>query len=282
MSQNANTLSSTAKDRPAGSAEGTVSYAVTGSTAVVTLDRPTAHNALSVRMIRELAEAFDAAQRDTDIRAIVLTGAGNRAFSAGGDLAELIPRLTAGELDILTPDPSKRFFSDVFTPIIAAVNGICLAGGLEILLGTDIRVASERSIFGLPEVRWGLIPGGGSHVRLPQQVPWAVAMQLLLTGDHIDAREAHRVGLINEVVPAEQVHSRALEIADLIARNSPGAVRTAKEIAVRARGNDAKFALEYALNERVLRAPDATEGPRAFVEKRTPRYSHPPKPLENN
>ncbi|QGP89794.1 enoyl-CoA hydratase/isomerase family protein [Gordonia sp. 135] len=259
----------------ASTADGTVSYSVEDSTAVVTLDRPAAHNALTVRMVRELAEAFDAARNNDQVRAIVLTGAGTRAFSAGGDLGELIPRLTAGELDILAPDPSKRFFSDVFTPIIAAVNGICLAGGLEMLLGTDIRVASERSIFGLPEVKWGLVPGGGTHVRLPQQVPWAAAMHLLLTGDHISAHEAHRIGLINEVVPDDQVRTRAMEFAEIISRNGPVAVRTAKEIAVRALGNEPKFALELALNERVLRSEDATEGPRAFIEKRTPRYSQP-------
>lgn len=256
------------------SGEGAVTYSVKNSIALVTLDRPAAHNALTVRMLRDLAESFDAARTDKGVRAIVLTGAGDRAFSAGGDLDELIPRLTAGELDILIPDPSKRFFSDVFTPVIAAVNGLCLAGGLEMLLGTDIRVASEHAVFGLPEVRWGLIPGGGTHVRLPQQVPWAVAMKLLLTGDHIDAHEAARVGLINEVVAGEAVLDRALEIAFTVAQNAPVAVRTAKEIAVRALGNEPRFALELGLNERVLNTADAVEGPRAFVEKRTPHYQN--------
>ncbi|MEY1673171.1 enoyl-CoA hydratase/isomerase family protein [Gordonia sp. ABKF26] len=271
MSQNAN--ASTGASQESTGDDGTVRYAVIGATATITLDRPAAHNALSVRMIRELVEAFDAANSDDDVRAIVLSGAGDRAFSAGGDLAQLIPRLTAGELDILVPDPSKRFFSDVFTPVIAAVNGICLAGGLEILLGTDLRVASDESIFGVPEVRWGLVPGGGTHVRLPQQVPWAAAMKLLLTGEHIDAHEARRIGLITEVVPRDQVQTRAMEFAEMIGRNAPLAVRTAKEIAVRALGNEPKFALELALNERVLRSDDAVEGPRAFTEKRTPRYS---------
>ena len=273
MSQNTHAGPKPSEDDPATGTEGTVTYTVEGSTAVVTLNRPAAHNSLTVRMVHELAAVFDAAKTDATVRAIVLTGAGDRAFSAGGDLGELIPRLTAGELGILAPDPSKRFFSDVFTPIIAAVNGICLAGGLEMLLGTDIRVASDRSIFGLPEVKWGLVPGGGTHVRLPQQVPWAAAMHLLLTGDHIGAHEAQRIGLINEVVPSDQVHTRAMELAEIIGRNGPVAVRTAKEIAVRALGNEPKFALELALNERVLRSEDATEGPRAFVEKRTPRYS---------
>ncbi|WP_258307168.1 enoyl-CoA hydratase/isomerase family protein [Gordonia paraffinivorans] len=246
---------------------------MTDAVALITLDRPSAHNALTVSMLQQLAAAFDDARRNDHVRAIVITGAGDRAFSAGGDLGELIPRLSAGELEILIPDPAKRFFSDVFIPVIAAVNGLCLAGGLEMLLGTDIRIASERAIFGLPEVRWGLIPGGGTHIRLPQQVPWAIAMQLLLTGDHIDATQALRVGLINEVVPPESVLERALDVARGVTRNAPLAVRTAKEIAVRALGNEPRFALENSLNERVLRSADAVEGPRAFIEKRTPSYA---------
>ncbi|WP_063001564.1 enoyl-CoA hydratase/isomerase family protein [Nocardia mikamii] len=257
---------------PAAVADGDIGYSVAGPVALITLDRPSAHNALTVRMIRRLAEAIEAARSDEDVRAIVLTGAGGKAFSAGGDLGELIPRLTKGELDIMIPDPSKRFFSDLFTPVVAAVNGLCVAGGLEILLGTDIRVAAEHAVFGLPEVRWGLVPGGGSHIRLPQQIPWAIAMQLLLTGDHIDAGRAAQCGLVNEVVPGDVVLKRAMEIAHGIARNAPIAVRTAKEIAVRAWGNESRFPLELALNERVLRTEDAVEGPRAFTAKRSPLY----------
>ncbi|SDG19159.1 enoyl-CoA hydratase/isomerase family protein [Klenkia brasiliensis] len=251
---------------------GRVTYDVDGSVAVITLDRPAAHNALTVSMIGELFDAADAARADDGVLAVVLSGAGGRAFCAGGDLAELIPRLSAGELGILVPDPTKRFFSDLFTPVIAAVDGICVAGGLEILLGTDLRVASENAVFGLPEVRWGLVPGGGSHVRLPQQVPWAMAMQLLLTGDHIDARRAYEVGLVNEVVPSPQVLPRAMELARGIARNGPLAVRSAKEIAVRALANENAFTLEDAVNRRVIASPDATEGPLAFTERRAPRF----------
>jgi enoyl-CoA hydratase len=251
---------------------GDVGYRVEGAVAVITLDRPEVHNALTVHMRRRLAEASDAARRDQAVRSVVLTGAGDRAFCAGGDLGELIPRLTGGELEILIPDPTKRFLSDLFTAVVAAVNGICLAGGLELLLGTDLRVASEQAIFGLPEVRWGIVPGGGSHVRLPQQVPWPIAMQLLLTGQPVDAHRAHQVGLVNEVLAAERVFDRAHRLASGIAANAPVAVRTAKEIAVRALGNEPRFVLEHALNERVLRTEDAREGPRAFTERRTPEY----------
>ena len=251
---------------------GEVTYAVDDSVAVLTLDRPEAHNALTVHMVRRFAEASAAAQADDEVRAMVVTGAGEKAFCAGGDLGELIPRLTAGELEILTPDPTKRFLSDVDKPVVAAVNGICVAGGLELLLGTDLRIAADTALFGLPEVRWGLVPGGGSHVRLPQQVPWAFAMQLLLTGDHVPARRAYEVGLVNEVLPRADVLDRALDLARGIARNGPLAVRAAKDIAVRALANEPRFALEYALNARVVASEDAREGPRAFVEKREPKY----------
>ncbi|CAB4852312.1 unannotated protein [freshwater metagenome] len=245
-----------------------------GPVATLTLDRESAHNALTVHMIRSLAEHIETLRADTEVRAIVLTGAGSRSFCAGGDLGELIPRLTAGELEILVPDPSKRFFSDVFVPIIAAVNGICVAGGLELLLGTDLRIASSRASFGLPEVKVGMIPGGGSHVRLPQQVGWPAAMHLLLTGESIDALRALQIGLVGEVVEPDRVLPRAQELARLIAANAPIAVRTAKEIAVRALGNEPRFAREAALNERVLRTQDAQEGPLAFTEKRPPRFQN--------
>ncbi|MFI5426685.1 enoyl-CoA hydratase/isomerase family protein [Aeromicrobium sp. UC242_57] len=252
---------------------GSVSLERRGPIALVTLDRPQAHNALTVDMLRQLAEAVDTADQDDDVRCLVLTGAGDRAFSAGGDLGGLIPRLTAGELDVLIPDPAKRFFSDVYTPIVAAVNGICLAGGLEILLGTDIRVASETATFGLPEVRWGIVPGAGSHVRITQQVPWTAAMQLLLTGEAVDAARAFGMGLVGEVVPTDEVLPRAMAIAETISRNAPIAVRTAKEIAVRAWDNPPVRARER-LNARVLATRDAREGPAAFMAKRTPRYEN--------
>jgi enoyl-CoA hydratase len=255
------------------STQGGIGYTVDDAVAVVTLDRPEAHNALTVTMLRQLAEAFDTAQRDDAVRAVVVTGAGERAFCAGGDLGELIPRLTAGELEILTPDPTKRFLSDVDKPVVAAVNGLCLAGGLELMLGTDLRIAADSAIFGLPEVRWGIIPGGGAHVRLPQQVPWAFAMQLLLTGDHVGARRAYEVGLVNELAPGEQVLPRAMELARRLCRNGPLAVRSAKRIAVQALGNEPRFALEHAINQHVVASSDAREGPRAFTEKREPRYT---------
>lgn len=252
---------------------GQVGYQAEDAVATVTLDRPDALNALTIHMLRQFAEAIDAATSDTEVRAIVVTGSGDKAFCAGGDMAELIPRLTAGELGILVPDASKRYFSDVFKPIVAAVNGVCVGGGLEILLGTDLRVAAETAVFGVPEVRWGLIAGGGSHIRLPQQIPWAIAMQLLLTGDHISADRAYAVGLVNEIATGGTTLDRAKELAAAVGRNAPRAVQTAKEISVRGLANESAFHLEYALNMQVLTSDDATEGPRAFTEKRAPRFT---------
>jgi enoyl-CoA hydratase len=254
------------------SASGDVTVDVTENIATITIDRAAAHNALTVHMIRRFAACIESVRSDEEVRVVIITGAGDKAFSAGGDLGELIPRLTAGELDILIPDPSKRFFSDVYKPVIAAVNGLCLAGGLEILLGSDLRIAAQHVTFGLPEVHWGVIPGGGSHVRLPQQLAWPHAMHLLLTAETIDATEALRIGLINEVVPPDELMPRARQLARKIAGHAPIAVQTAKEIAVKALGNEPRFNLETALNERVLATRDALEGPRAFIEKRQPRY----------
>jgi enoyl-CoA hydratase/carnithine racemase len=247
-------------------------YEVRDRIALITFNRPEARNALSIETVALLAEASSAVKEDDQVLVAVITGAGTDAFCAGGDLGELLPALTDGHLEILVPEPTQRFFSNVYKPVIAAVNGHCLAGGFEILLGTDLRVASETATFGLPEVRWGLVPGAGTHVRLPAQAPWAIAMQLMLTGESIDARRAYEVGLVNELRPQAEALPRAIELAERIARNAPLAVQTAKEIAQRALGHERGFALEWALQHRVLMSQDAQEGPRAFVAGRRPQF----------
>lgn len=249
-----------------------VLYESADGIATITLNRPAKLNSLVPEAFELLSRYSGEAQGDDDVHAVIVTGAGDRAFSVGGDLAELIPRATAGE-NLVVTDPVKRFFSDVFKPVIAAVNGACVAGGLEIMLGTDLRIASRTATFGLAEVRVGVVPAAGSHIRLPRQIPWAIAMQMLLTGESIDARRAFEVGLINEVVPADDVHARARQLAKSIAKCGPVAVRTAKEIAVRAMALEPGFALEHALAERVFRSDDAREGPLAFTEKRSPDFT---------
>jgi len=249
----------------------TLQYEKRGRIAIVTINRPEAHNAFTVEMLRAFDAAFADFETDPDLWVAILTGAGDKAFCAGMDLREAIPLVTAGE-ELGYTDPTKRPLSDVFKPIIAAVNGYCIAGGLEFLQGTDLRIAAEHATFALGEVRWGIIPTGGSHIRLPRQIPWAVAMELLLTGRPIDARRAYEIGLVNQVVPRQQLMPAALQLAEVICQNGPLAVRTAKEIAVRALGLEPGFVLEKALGARVMRSEDAREGPRAFAEKRPPRF----------
>jgi len=240
--------------------------------AIVTIDRPDAMNALTKDMLSGIDEAFAEFNADDDLWVAILTASGDRAFCSGMDLKEAVPLLTAGD-EMGYEDHTKRQFSDVFKPIIAAVNGHCIAGGMEMLAGTDLRVAAEHATFGLGEVRWGLIPAGGSHVRFPVQIPWAAAMELLLMGDPIDAQRAYEFGLLNRVVPAAELMPTALHMAARICKNGPLAVRTSKQIAVRALGLEAGFVLEKALGAKVFASEDAKEGPRAFAEKRKPEFT---------
>jgi enoyl-CoA hydratase len=239
--------------------------------AIMTINRPEAMNAFTADMLRGMDAAFADFNQDPNLWVAILTAAGDKAFSSGMDLKEAIPMLQSGD-EMGYEDHTKRPFSDVFKPIIAAVNGFCIAGGMEFMQGTDIRIASEKATFGLGEVRWGIIPLGGSHIRLPRQIPWAVAMEMLLTGKAISAQRAYDIGLVNEVVPRDQLIPTALKWAETICKNGPLAVRTAKEIAVRALRLEEGFVLEKALGTRVLTSEDAKEGPRAFAEKRKPQF----------
>ena len=249
----------------------TFNYEKRGRIAIMTVNRPRAMNAFTGEMLAAMDASFADFQQDDELWVAILTGAGDKAFCAGMDLAEAIPRLNSGE-QLGYEDHTKRPFSDVFKPIIAAINGFCIAGGMEFMQGTDIRIAAEHATFGLGEVRFGLVPTGGTHVRLPRQIPWAVAMELLLTGENIDARRACEVGLINRVVPREKLMEEALRIAEKICENSPLAVRTAKEIVVRQASLEQGFVLEKAIGARVFGSYDATEGPKAFMEKRKPEF----------
>ncbi|MFP6626260.1 MAG: enoyl-CoA hydratase-related protein [Deltaproteobacteria bacterium] len=240
-------------------------------TAIFTINRPEARNAFTAEMLAAMGAGFEEFSADDDLWVAILTASGDKAFSSGMDLKEAIPLLQAGD-ELGYEDHTKRPFSDVFKPIIAAVNGDCIAGDLEFMQGTDLRIAVEHATFGLGEVRWGLIPTGGSHVRLPRQIPWAVAMELLLTGRPISAQRAYEVGLINKVVAADRLMEEALALAETICKNGPLAVRTAKEIAVRSLGLESSFVLEKAIGARVMSSEDAREGPLAFAEKRPPKF----------
>jgi enoyl-CoA hydratase len=239
---------------------------------VVTINRPEQMNSLSVEMLTGIEDAMMEVEDDPDLWVGILTASGDKAFSSGLDLKEAAPLLTAGS-ELGFADHTKRQFSDVYKPIICAVNGFCIAGGLEMLLGTDIRTAAEHATFGLGEVKMGLVPLGGTHIRMPRQIGWAMSMELLLTGKSIDAKRAYEVGLINEVIPFEELMPAAMKCAERMCRNGPLAMRTAKEIAVRALELESGFVLEKAIGQKVLNSEDAKEGPRAFAEKRRPVYT---------
>lgn len=253
----------------------TLRYEVKDHVAVLTLNRPERYNSVTPEMRTGIRAAFAEAEADDEVWVIVFRAEGEKAFCAGADMGSTVKDLTAtpeSQLREVVPDPTKRHFSDVFKPIIAAVNGICTAGGLEMLQGTDIRIASANARFGLGEVRWGIVPLGGSHVRLPRQIPWAVAMEILLTGDMIDAERAREVGLVNRVVPLADLHDTTMALANRLCENGPLALRTAKESVVRSMQLDAAFANDFYLASRVFYSEDAKEGPKAFKEKRKPEY----------
>ena len=240
--------------------------------AIITIDRPEAMNSLTAAMLIGIEDAMKSFDEDPELWVAILTASGDKAFSSGLDLKEAAPMLTGGD-QLGFADWTKRQFSDVYKPIVCAVNGFCIAGGMEMMLGTDLRIAAEHATFGLGEVRWGLVPLGGTHIRLPRQIPWAIAMQLLLTGQNVDAKRAYEVGLVNAVVPKEQLLPTALDWAKKLCRNGPLAMRTAKEIAVRSLGLEQGFVLEKALGQKVLASDDAKEGPLAFAEKRPARFT---------
>lgn len=249
-----------------------------GHKLVVTLNRPESRNALSADMLQIMGEAWDRANADDDVRVVILTGAGGY-FCAGADLKAMTKsaptdRFESGEFDPAVIKPLLKGFR-VTKPVVAAVEGPAIAGGTEILQGTDIRVAGESARFGVSEPRWGLYPLGGSAVRLPRQLPYTVAAELLLTGRHVDAAEALRIGLIGHVVPDGNALAKAHELADLVAANGPLAVQAVLRT-IRAsdgRHEDDCWADDAAVGAAVFASADAKEGPRAFAEKRKPEFT---------
>ena len=237
---------------------------------IVTIDNQVRLNAMSRQMMTDLARLWDELERGT-CRCVVLTGAGERAFSAGADMSGDLSADADVARTVSHALMKHRPFSK---PIIAAVNGDCVGGGLELLLSTDIRVAAPHARFGLPEVRWSIYPFGGATVKLVQQIGYVHAMDLLLTGKLVDAAEAARLGLVNRVVPVEGLMAWALETAEAIAANSPTAVQAVKRqiSATAAEHALSREALEQELGDRVRASADFKEGVAAFREKRRPRY----------
>lgn len=248
-----------------------------GHTLVVTMNRPEARNALTGEMLAIMAQAWDRVDSDDEIRSCVLTGAGG-AFCAGADLKSMSRNSPAASFEKGTWDPSRMDGllkgRRLTKPLIAAVEGPAIAGGTEILQGTDIRIAGESARFGVSEARWGLFPLGGSAVRLPRQIPYTVAAEILLTGKHITAAEAKNIGLVGHVVPDGTALEAALEIAETIAGNGPLAVQAILRTMRDTEGmhEEEAFKLDAQYGMTVFASEDAKEGPRAFAEKRKPRF----------
>jgi enoyl-CoA hydratase len=248
-----------------------------GHTLVVTMNRPEKRNALSGDMLAIMSDAWDRVNEDDEIRVCILTGAGG-AFCAGADLSAMTETHPSERFEGGTFDPShiKSLLKGfrLTKPLIAAVEGPAIAGGTEILQATDIRVAGESARFGVSEVKWGLYPLGGSAVRLPRQIPYTVAADLLLTGRHIKAPEAKDLGLIGYVVPDGTALDKAHEIASSISANGPLAVQAVLKTIRDSEGlheNDT-WAADAKVGAAVFASEDAKEGPKAFMEKRAPEF----------
>ncbi len=249
-----------------------------GATAIVTMNRPEKKNALSLPMLVGMVDAWEEIDANDDIRCAILTGAGG-SFCSGMDLKSMGSPEAAAYADRMAADPDLHWKAllrhhQPKKPLIAAVEGHAVAGGTEILQATDIRVAGEGATFGVFEVRRGLFPVGGSTVRLRRQIPFTVAMDLLLTGRAVSAQEAREIGLIGRVVPDGTALEAALEIAEAINANGPLAVEAIKRSVRETEGlsEEEGLKLELEIGWPIFSTEDAQEGPRAFAEKRTPDF----------
>jgi len=248
-----------------------IDFALSDGIAVITINRPERLNAMDAEHYAALSQAWTKVRDDPQIRVAIVTGAGERAFTVGADLKSFVsapPELS--QMWLTQRDLLLNRGLEVWKPVIAAVNGHCIGGGMTLLLGTDIRVAASHASFGLAEVKRGVIAGNGGTQRIIKQLPHAIAMELLLTGDSIDAETALRWGLVNRVVPLAELMPVAREFASRIARNAPLAVQAAKELALRSRDLDlaSGLRLEQLVNRMLQFSDDAREGPAAFAEKR--------------
>ncbi len=247
-----------------------------GRLAYITINRPERRNAIDPDTSQELLDAFTAFRDDDGLWAAILTGAGDQAFSAGADLVAMAQAMAGGASPLAMNVPFAgitRGF-ECWKPMIAAINGFCLAGGLELALCCDIRIAAEHASFGLPEPKRAIIPGAGGTQRLPRAVPLAFAMELMLTGERFDAQTALRFGLVSRVVPLPQLMPTAEEVAGKILECGPLAVRAIKQAALQGRELPLEegLRLEARLAGQVFRSEDAREGPLAFAQKRKPEY----------
>lgn len=252
----------------------TLKVETTDRVATITLDRPEKRNALNARVRQELIAALDALESDDAARVLVITGAGDKAFVAGADIGEFAERTPLEQRAAMEGRRAFTVLADFPKPTIASINGFALGGGCELALACDLRIAARSARLGQPEVNLGILPGGGGTQRLPRLVGMGRAMKLMLTGQLINAEEAERIGLVDEVVDDDALRERTRELARSIARHSPVALKLIKQ-AVRASAEmtlAAGLALERELFITAFSSDDRTEGVAAFLEKRTPHF----------
>ena len=252
--------------------------------ATVTINRPEARNAMNPEVFVRLYDAFHEIESNNDIRVAIITGTGDKAFCAGADLGRLIPLMNGVRqpedewdnrwVNEVNKQGTYLMGRDTVKPVIAAINGHAIAGGMELVQGTDIRISVPEAKFGVQEVKWALFPAGGSTVRLPRQIPYAKAMELLLTGDLITTEEALKCGFLNYVVEPAELMNKAMQIAEKLAANGPMAVQAIRKSAreVWGRPEEEALKLESTYSAPVFQTEDAIEGPKAFMEKRVPVY----------
>lgn len=252
-----------------------IDFSLDDGIAVITINRPEVHNALDAEHYDLLSKAWIRVRDDADIRVAIITGAGSKAFCAGADIRSFVGTPLPLEHTWLTQrEQLLNRGLEVWKPIIAAVNGYCLGGGSTLMLATDIRIASDNATFAVPEVKRGLVPGNGGTQRILGQLPYAVAMQWMMTGDAMDAKTAAHWGLVNQVVAQDALMAAALSVARRIAANAPLAVQAAKELAIRSEDVDLAtgLRLEQVTNRLLWTSEDVQEGVKAFTEKRAPHF----------